>query len=272
MGSDGVEFVREIRLNEGDLFWNRISHQIMLEGVVVKQEDISDEIKYPVTENIAEEHPKPMPKVIQHRRRARISKLNSVAIRRHIVLRRTQPIEVTQDDVNQSSTSSDLSEGQMAAKRPNEGIVLTPTAPKETMADRKDVNSIHGEMEGNDFSQIRDSINSRTLHVMPCAKASQTYMESRIIGSMQTNDAGNPQIADAEKGNDTRTLTFDPMDMEVAQFLQIESNDSASSAIRHIILNRCEACVQTFKTPKNLANHLQSKKHEKKMMRLGKRK
>lgn len=252
MGSDGVEFVREIRLNEGDLFWNRIAHQIMLEGVVVKQEDIRDEIKYPVTESIAvggerrnetsplnssEEHPKPMSKVIQHRRCARIGKLNSVAIRRHLLLRPAQTIEATQDDFN-----------------------------------RKDVNSIHGEMQGNDFSQIRDSNHSHTLHGMPCATASQTHMESAIIGSMKTNDAGNPQIDGAENGNVANTPTFESMDMEVAQYVQIESNGSATNAIGHIMLNRCEACVQTFKTPKNLAKHLQSKKHEKKMMRLGKQK
>lgn len=269
MAADDVEFVCEMRLTEGDPFWNRNrnAHQVMLEGVVVKQEqeDTSDENKYHVADEIAgylrrsdasqlkmseESKESARSKVIHHRRCARISKLNTVAIRRYLVLRKT-----TQGDVIQPTMSSGNSERQMPFKPSNEEMGLIPTAPKETMFCQQDVNSIHGRIEDNGFSQIQNSAHSRASHGMPCATAVQKKYEN--VDETQTP-----------------VLTFESvhMNIDVAQYLEIEMDGAAAKAIENIILNRCEACVQTFKTPKNLEKHLKSKKHEKQTIRLNKRK
>lgn len=293
---NGVEFVAEMRLNEGDPFYR---NQIMMDAVV-KQEDCSDHDQHRVMamevcdgeerRNVASPLKKPMPKVIQHRRCSCIQKVNTAAVLRHLV-RRGQPIADVQHIVHTPSTSSTCSVaqatvGQVPTQLANEAVELISSAfaPNEHPVGQQSASahSIYSGMGDTSFYQMPNLANWRPLHSAPMdivPMMQSNVGESEIFSTNGEEMANLYEIAVPE-------LTFGSVDTALAEYVKIEMNVSAdpinmngqqvpstdAMQINSTDANRCAACAQSFKTPKNLEKHLLSKKHAKKMMRLNKRK
>lgn len=290
--TDDVEFIRETMLSENDpLYRNQDSHQ-MMEDVVVKQEEIAEEgVQHVVMEgfdNPEEKYTpaplaplapiapaKPAPKVVNHRRCARIQKANSAAVLRYLV-RRPQPTAVAQHNGHHPPLNTEHSEQQVTVD--NVSIYSTPSqaasdtpAPDENM--EADIESI-----------------SQTLYESPTAIRMDIVSKAMAM----VNDTGAPQIHNGNVPFGIRNWPLMPpmpqqpcgsQDMNVAQFVQIQMDDStipffagegAAPAIMHgpptnqapAAEHRCDPCNQNFKTPTNLTKHFQTKKHAKKVTSL----